>query len=65
MVWVIRVGFGNITPTDLAGEHAIFGFNVEMKKKEARLAKETDVPVLLFQTIHEVIEAVAKYVAQH
>jgi len=65
MVRVVRVGFGNITPTDLAGEHAIFGFNVEMKKKEARLAKETGVPVLLFQTIHEVVEAVEEYVAQH
>ncbi|RMX66659.1 hypothetical protein DD238_002579 [Peronospora effusa] len=61
----VRLGIGNISVKDIDvavnGKCPIFGFNVKLRKREAKLATERGVRVILRSTVHELIEEVTAF----
>ncbi|RLN66851.1 hypothetical protein BBP00_00002000 [Phytophthora kernoviae] len=55
----VRLGIGNITTKDIDvainGKCPIFGFNVKLRDREAKLAAKRGVRVVLHSTVHELI----------
>lgn len=64
-VQTVRLGIGNISVKDIDvainGKCPIFGFNVKMRSREAKLAAERGVRVILRSTVHELIEEVTAF----
>eukprot|EP00644_Phytophthora_capsici_P014117 jgi/Phyca11/13269/fgenesh1_pg.PHYCAscaffold_3_\ len=60
-----RLGIGNISTKDIDvainGKCPIFGFNVKLRKREAKLASERGVRVILRSTVHELIEEITTF----
>ncbi|GMF36447.1 unnamed protein product [Phytophthora fragariaefolia] len=56
----VRLGIGNISAKDIDvainGKCPIFGFNVKLRNREAKLAAKRGVRVVLHATVHELIE---------
>lgn len=61
----MRLGIGNISVKDIDtainGECPIFGFNVKLRDREAKLALARGVRVVLRSTVHELIEEIAAF----
>ncbi|CAI5739243.1 unnamed protein product [Peronospora destructor] len=61
----VRLGIGNISVKDIDvainGKCPIFGFNVKLRNREAKLATERGVRVILRSTVHELIEEVTAF----
>ncbi|CAH0480411.1 unnamed protein product [Peronospora belbahrii] len=61
----VRLGIGNISTKDIDvainGKCPIFGFNVKLRSREAKLAKERGVRVILRSTVHELIREVTAF----
>ncbi|CAI5731439.1 unnamed protein product [Hyaloperonospora brassicae] len=61
----VRLGIGNISVKDIDtainGECPIFGFNVKLRDREAKLALTRGVRVILRSTVHELIEEIAAF----
>ncbi|KAK1935085.1 Translation initiation factor IF-2 [Phytophthora citrophthora] len=60
-----RLGIGNISTKDIDvainGKCPIFGFNVKLRKREAKLASERGVRIILRSTVHELIEEITTF----
>ncbi|CEG47257.1 translation initiation factor if-2 [Plasmopara halstedii] len=58
----VRLGIGNISTKDIDvainGKCPIFGFNVKLHTREAKLAAEKGVRIILRSTVYEVIEEI-------
>ncbi|KAG7400173.1 hypothetical protein PHYBOEH_006712 [Phytophthora boehmeriae] len=61
----VRLGIGNITTKDIDvainGKCPIFGFNVKLRDREAKLAAKRGVRVVLHSTVHELIEDITAF----
>ncbi|KAG3119354.1 hypothetical protein PI124_g2502 [Phytophthora idaei] len=61
----VRLGIGNISTKDIDvainGKCPIFGFNVKLRNREAKLATERGVRVILRSTVHELIEEITVF----
>ncbi|ETL30473.1 hypothetical protein, variant [Phytophthora nicotianae P10297] len=61
----VRLGIGNISTKDIDvainGKCPIFGFNVKLRNREAKLATERGVRVILRSTVHELIEEITAF----
>ncbi|TDH73647.1 hypothetical protein CCR75_004258 [Bremia lactucae] len=61
----VRLGIGNISTKDIDvainGECPIFGFNVKLRNREAKLAAKRGVRVILRATVHELIEEISAF----
>lgn len=61
----MRLGIGNISAKDIDvainGKCPIFGFNVKLRNREAKLATERGVRVVLHSTVHELIEDITAF----
>ncbi|CAI5739210.1 unnamed protein product [Peronospora destructor] len=64
-ILTVRLGIGNISVKDIDvainGKCPIFGFNVKLRTREAKLATERGVRVILRSTVHELIEEVTAF----
>lgn len=61
----VRLGIGPISAKDvdvaINGKCPIFGFNVKLRRREARLAAARGVRVVLRDTVHELIEEITAF----
>ncbi|KAI9998730.1 hypothetical protein PInf_003320 [Phytophthora infestans] len=61
----VRLGIGNISTKDIDvainGKCPIFGFNVKLRSREAKLATERGVRIILRSTVHELIEEITAF----
>lgn len=61
----VRLGIGNVSVNDIDvainGKCPIFGFNVKLRSREAKLAAKKGVRVILRSTVHEVIEEIVAF----
>lgn len=61
----VRLGIGNISAKDIDvainGKCPIFGFNVKLRNREAKLAAKRGVRVVLHSTVHELIEDITAF----
>ncbi|KAE8901664.1 hypothetical protein PF003_g14526 [Phytophthora fragariae] len=61
----VRLGIGNISAKDIDvainGKCPIFGFNVKLRNREAKLAAKRGVRVVLHSTVHECIEDITAF----
>ncbi|KAG7383603.1 hypothetical protein PHYPSEUDO_003529 [Phytophthora pseudosyringae] len=61
----VRLGIGNISAKDIdvaiSGKCPIFGFNVKLRNREAKLATQRGVRVILRSTVHELIGEITAF----
>ena len=61
----MRLGIGNISVKDIDtaidGKCPIFGFNVKLRDREAKLALKRGVRVILRSAVHELIEEITAF----
>lgn len=61
----MRLGIGNVSAKDIDvainGKCPVFGYNVKLHSREAKLASERGVHVVLRSTVHELIAEIAAF----
>lgn len=64
-VRVVNIGLGNISESDIrqaANDSCrIFGFNIKVSKREAKLAQQHNITIVILPTVHQLIQEIEIY----